>query len=361
MAVPQFEAGNGLNYVLMGTFALAILAGVGATGYFVFLYNREPPVEELANQTGIDPLFYASVSETPPPSPPEPKPVVTPPIKTTHRQTPMMTPQPPAPPRDVFAGVTLQSPDRARIDAINAARNVSGESRYSIVNASDKIGGFTGKNGYFDKPVETEIASASLFLNRVVTADRMITALLIPETISDLAGQITAQIEEDIYGFHGREILIPRGSKAIGGYTPLQRIGDERLIASWHRIVTPEGVNINLKNAKLADVMGRIGGYGEVDRRLSERYGLSIALSTITAAIGYASQIKDPTQNVVASTYATSLGEVSGQILKEQINVQPRLIIPAGSRIMITIAHDVYFPPTSSGTVLVEPYYGEKL
>jgi type IV secretory pathway VirB10-like protein len=338
----------------------AIVAIVGISGSIGFIVWRlvipETQSDDVKVSSDIDPSFFGS-------APPPDQPIQTPPPIT-----PIATPQPPRqytpppapPPNDLFAApaVDPQAALKAQIAAINALRAQS--SRTMAIVESDAQGqtaGFTHMEGHFD--VETAIASDSIYLDRVLTADRMIGALLINEVISDIGGQITAQIEEDIYGFHGRDVLIPRGSRAVGRYVPLQRIGEERLMATWDRIITPEGVNINLRDAQLADTMGRTGGYGDVDRRLAERYGLSILLSTLTAAVGWQmnNQSADPNSALTANTYTTSLADVTGQILREQINVMPRITIPAGSRIFINPIHDVYFPPSSSGTVLAKPHY----
>jgi type IV secretory pathway VirB10-like protein len=342
----------------------AIVCVSGGIGFLVWrLLAPTPPIDDVAVDSSIDPAFFSSI--------PPPDPIVKEVVVVQSQQTPAnpTAPKqryiaPPPPKSDLFSGD--QSPrdlERERIAAINALRAQS--SRTMAIVESDaqsgKTSGFTHMDGHFD--TETAIASDSVYLNRVLTADRMIGALLINEVISDLPGQITAQIEEDIYGFHGRDVLIPRGSRAVGRYVPLQRIGEERLMATWDRIITPEGVNINLRDAQLADTMGRSGGYGNVDRRLAERYGLSILLSTITAAVGWQmnNQSSDPNTAQTANTYTTSLADVTGQILREQINVMPRITIPAGSRIFINPIHDVYFPLSSSGTVLVTPYIkGEK-
>lgn len=353
---PSF-GGGGLEPKKIAALAVIFLVGIGgAVGSYYYMYEAPADEQEIALQTGIDSAFFTAPAEPKKEEAPEPPAPVQSapkkPAKAVHAAPPS---PPPPPPSDVFSGTPER--DRAHIALFNAMRAASDRPAGISETAETARNGFTRKDGHFAVP--TDRASDSVFLNRVITADRMIPALLINEVISDIGGQITAQIEEDIYGFHGREILIPRGSRAIGRYVPLSRIGDERLMATWDRIITPEGVNINLKDAQLADTMGRIGGYGEIDRRLSERYGLSILLSSITAVLGWSmnNQSSDPTTAAAANTYTTGLAEVTGQILREQINTQPRLTMPAGSRIFINPVQDIYFPPASSGTVLPSPFY----
>ncbi|OCL90591.1 TrbI/VirB10 family protein [Aliarcobacter thereius] len=322
---------------------------------YKMFFSKTTEENDLSVYSEIDPSFFNRIEEPPPPpkiEEPKPKPKVKP------KPKPKATPPPP-PPRDVFAqNYEAINPNKELIDKINKKRFESGKTM--ALSIKDNKTSFTRMDGHFK--VDTDKASESVYLNRVITADRMIPAILINELISDIEGKISAQIEDDIYGFHGRDILIPRGSRAVGRYLPLQKIGDERLIATWDRIITPEGVNINLKDSKLADTMGRSGGYGEIDRRLSERYGLSILLSTLNAAVGYAisKQSTDSTQAYTATTYTNGIAEITGQILKEQLNVKPRITMRAGTRIFINPTHDMFFPENSSGTVLPSPYYKDK-
>jgi type IV secretory pathway VirB10-like protein len=353
--VPKFNASRPLWQTIAAIAAIALTTGVIVYSAPRFLYPP-PPIEDIAVSGDIDPAFFnaRSPDEISPPQPVEtPAP---PPKAAVHR------PSPP-PPSDLFNAPIDDANERLKrqIAAINAMRAQSSRTMAIVESEKEsKTYGFTHMDGHFD--VETSTASDSVYLNRVLTADRMIGALLINEVISDIGGQITAQVEEDIYGFHGIEVLIPRGSRAVGRYVPLQRIGEERLMATWDRIITPEGVNINLRDAQLADTMGRSGGYGEVDRRLAERYGLSVLLSTLTAAVGWEmnNRSADPNSALTANTYTTSLADVTGQILREQINVMPRVTISAGSRIFINPVHDLYFPPSSSGTVLAQPHYNKE-
>ncbi|BCD45379.1 hypothetical protein NHP190020_04180 [Helicobacter suis] len=87
-------------------------------------------------------------------------------------------------------------------------------------------------------------------LLRTITADRMIPAFLITPISSQIAGKVTAQVESDIFASMGRAVLIPKGSKVIGYYNNNNQIGQYRLNIAWTRIITPQGINIMLTNAR---------------------------------------------------------------------------------------------------------------
>jgi len=188
----------------------------------------------------------------------------------------------------------------------------------------------------------------------------MISAILVPTVNSTLEGLVVAMIENNVYASHGRNVLIPKGSKAYGRYIPLQKIGDERLAITWTKIRTPQGVNINLQ-ASSADVMGRSGAIGEVDSHWFMRFGLAITLSTVSNAIGYLVTDGTKTTTVGSVTtrdarddiirdYKNDISSITNQIIKEQ-KVEPTLQIKAGSRIFIIPIDDIWFSQAENNKI----------
>jgi len=207
---------------------------------------------------------------------------------------------------------------------------------------------------------EKNIASPYVDLTRTIELNSMISAILLPTVNSTLEGPVIAMIENNIYAAHGRNILIPKGSKAYGRYIPLKKIGDERLAITWTKIRTPQGVNINLQ-ASSADVMGRSGAIGEVDNRWFMRFGLAISLSTVSNTIGYLATdgTKTTTVGAVSTTdarddiirdYKNDISSITNQIIKEQ-KVEPTLEIKAGTRIFIIPIDDIWFSQAENNKV----------
>lgn len=167
-----------------------------------------------------------------------------------------------------------------------------------------------------------KVATFPVNLERTLTADRMIGALLINDLRSDLGGQVVAQIESHIYAAHGGNILIPAGSKAIGKYDPIAVSGAERLAVAWTRIITPDGVNIDLAEAHSTDAMGRGGLTGVLDDRGGDRYNKALMASFIPLPAAEA---------IVAAQ------------LKDGAEIKPRITIAGGTRIVINPTVDIWF------------------
>ncbi len=99
-------------------------------------------------------------------------------------------------------------------------------------------------------------------------------AVLITQIDSDLPGLITAQITEDVYdSIDGTLLAIPKGSRLIGQFAARILPGQERLMASFHRLILPSGVSFQLEDMVASDAQGQSGMQDEVDNRFWKRLG----------------------------------------------------------------------------------------
>ena len=207
-------------------------------------------------------------------------------------------------------------------------------------------------------------------LLRTITADKLIPAILIRPISSQLSGEVIAQVETNIYGAMGRAVLIPKGSKIIGNYGNSNRVGEYRLQVLWTRIITPQGINILLTNAKGADVKGYSGLIGELHKRNWERYGLPLSLSTLSNAllIGVSSALNSSDTNAynaystsqILSQSKTDVSNVINQIIREQIKINPIIVIREGSRIFISLTRDIFIPTPKKGETLARFFKEDK-
>ncbi len=196
----------------------------------------------------------------------------------------------------------------------------------------------------------------------------MIPAFLIRPISSQIAGNVVAQVESNIYGAMGRAVLIPKGSKVIGFYQSNNKIGEYRLSVIWTRIITPHGINILLTDARGADVKGYNGLVGEVHSRNFERYGIPLSLSTLSNGLLLAvnsmsqkSQTQQSETSSLASAYMQSqilsgmrqdVSSIIQKIIQEQIKIQPIITIREGSRIFIAPTQDIFIPIPKNGEAL---------
>ena len=76
----------------------------------------------------------------------------------------------------------------------------------------------------------------------VVQAGTIIPAALITGIRSDLPGQITAQVTENVYDSPtGSYLLVPQGARLIGQYDSQVAFGQSRVLLVWNRLIMPNG------------------------------------------------------------------------------------------------------------------------
>jgi type IV secretory pathway VirB10-like protein len=82
----------------------------------------------------------------------------------------------------------------------------------------------------------------------VVQAGNVIPASLITGIRSDLPGEITAQVTENVYDSPtGHFLLIPQGTRLIGIYDSQVAAGQSRVLLVWSRLIMPNGRSIVLE------------------------------------------------------------------------------------------------------------------
>ena len=115
----------------------------------------------------------------------------------------------------------------------------------------------------------------------VVQAGSTIPAALITGIRSDLPGQITAQVTENIFDTPtGRAKLVPQGARLIGIYDSQVAFGQSRVLLVWTRLIMPNGRSIVLERLQGADAGGYSGLEDEVDNHWAELFKAAL-LSTI--------------------------------------------------------------------------------
>lgn len=320
--------------IWLGGASLVAAAILGGASYF----QKEKPAQKpkVTIGKGFDEGFF-SMPLSEPETAPEP-------IQVVPELIPTNTPSAPAPrARDLFAVESIPAGSLIDpVDELNHARRGTGTVRVAMDNSAAENEFLNMEKDWGEKKT---IASYPMNLDRIIPVTRRIAAVLVEAVHSELDGKVTAQIEENIYAAHGRNILIPAGSHAVGRYRSLQKPGDTRIQVIWSRIITPDGINISVADAEMTDAMGRSGLTGDVDNRFFERYGVALLVSTLAAAAGYGMPVRSQGQAVIVQSYGGNLANVSGQILEKNINIKPVVTIPAGSRILISPNKDIWFKP----------------
>lgn len=180
----------------------------------------------------------------------------------------------------------------------------------------------------------------------VLQAGAVIPAALITGIRSDLPGQITAQVTENIYDSPtGRLLLVPQGTRIIGQYDNAVQFGQRRVLLVWNRLIFPNGRSIVLERQPGADAAGYAGLEDGVDYHwwdLAKAAGLSTLLS-----VGAELATNDDDRLIQAIRHGgqTTINDAGQQIVRRQLNVAPTLTIRPGFPVRVIVTRDLVLGP----------------
>ncbi|MCA1438215.1 TrbI/VirB10 family protein [Bradyrhizobium sp. BRP20] len=185
----------------------------------------------------------------------------------------------------------------------------------------------------------------------IVQAGTVIPGALITGIRSDLPGQITAQVTENVYDTPtGRFLLVPQGARLIGVYDSQVTFGQSRVLLVWTRLIMPNGRSIVLERQPGSDAAGYAGLEDQVDNHWGELFKAA-ALSTFLAVGTELGAGSDTNSNESAIIQALrhgasdSLNQTGQQVVRRSLNIQPTLTVRPGFPIRVLVNRDLILTP----------------
>lgn len=187
------------------------------------------------------------------------------------------------------------------------------------------------------------IAPASPY---VLQAGSIIPAALITGIRSDLPGQVTAQVTENVYDSPtGRILLIPQGSRLIGDYDSDVSAGQNRVLLAWNRLILPGGRSILLDRQPGADAAGMAG----LQDRTDYHWGNLLKATAVSTLLGIGTELATDggSQLVQALRYGTqdTVNQTGRNLVQQKIHVPPTLTIRSGFPLRVIVTRDLVLEP----------------
>lgn len=180
----------------------------------------------------------------------------------------------------------------------------------------------------------------------VVQAGSVIPASLITGIRSDLPGQITAQVTENVYDSPtGRFLLIPLGARLIGVYDSQVAFGQSRVLLVWTRLIMPNGPSIILERQPGADTAGYAGLEDGVDNHMGALFKAAL-LSTLLGVGSESGTGSDAGNNgdiirALRRGSSDSLNQTGQKVVQRNLNIQPTLTIRPGFPVRVIVNRDL--------------------
>lgn len=183
----------------------------------------------------------------------------------------------------------------------------------------------------------------------ILQAGAVIPAAMITGIRSDLPGQVTAQVTQNVYDSPtGSLLLIPQGTRIIGEYDAGVTFGQRRVLLVWNRLIFPNGHSIVLERQPGADASGYAGLEDGVDYHwwdLMKAAGLSTLLGIGTEL---ATSDEDRLIRAIRDGAQDTINQAGQQIIQRQLQVEPTLTIRPGFPVRVIVTRDLVLEPYRS-------------
>lgn len=207
-----------------------------------------------------------------------------------------------------------------------------------------------GQQAFLNAPVDRRTVAADRVAApaspNILQAGAVISAALITGIRSDLPGQITAQVTENIYDSPtGRILLVPQGTRIIGQYDNNVQFGQSRVLLVWNRLIFPNGRSIVLERQPGTDAEGYAGLQDGVDYHwwdLAKAAGLSTLLSV---GAELAANDDDRLIQAIRNGGQDTINDAGQQIVRRQLNIAPTLTIRPGFPVRVVVTRDLVLEP----------------
>ena len=184
----------------------------------------------------------------------------------------------------------------------------------------------------------------------VVQAGNIIPAALITGIRSDLPGQITAQVTENVFDSPtGRFLLVPQGTRLIGIYDSQVAFGQSRVLLVWTRLIMPNGRSIVLERQTGADT----AGYAGLEDGVDNHWGALFKAALVSTLLGVGSELGAGSNTgnngdiiqALRRGSSDSLNQTGQKVVQRNLDIQPTLTVRPGFPVRVIVNRDLVLEP----------------
>lgn len=194
------------------------------------------------------------------------------------------------------------------------------------------------------KPKHPERQPGTLLLPEGTTIDTVLENRL----NGTFAGPAKVMVTQDVYDRARENVIIPAGSILLGDVRPVQKLGEERLAVTFHRLLRTDGYTADLDTFTGLDQIGETALKDKVNHHYIQVFGVSVALGAIAGLsqmntnYGYSTSGSD----LYREGFASSVDSSAQRVLDKYTNILPTVVIREGTRVKVYLTNDLYLPPS---------------
>ncbi|WP_079639207.1 TrbI/VirB10 family protein [Sphingopyxis flava] len=179
---------------------------------------------------------------------------------------------------------------------------------------------------------------------RVLQAGSIIPAALITAVHSDLPGQVTAQVTQNVYDSPtGALLLIPQGARLIGEYASDVAAGQSRVLLAWDRLILPGGRSLELGRLPGSDASGKAG----IGDRTDYHWGAMTRAALVSSLLGIGAELgsgsDEPLLRALRESGQDTVHQTGRRLVERQVARPPTVTVRAGAALHVLVTRDLIF------------------
>jgi len=199
----------------------------------------------------------------------------------------------------------------------------------------------------------------------IVHEGEMLEAVLVNRLLVDVEpSPVICHLSRDLFDKSGQYVIFPANSRVIGASQAVTYKGASRLFISFHRIILPNGLSVDLpqsrKMMKAMDETGALGVVSHVNRHWMLQFGASIMLGVLDGVAGYAQRNNQTVtaDGMVINRTSDNFDKVLDRVMSQYSSIVPTIRLDQGKTLRIYIADDMVVSPYAR--LADRSYYGTR-
>ncbi|MGA7174744.1 MAG: TrbI/VirB10 family protein [Candidatus Acidiferrales bacterium] len=192
----------------------------------------------------------------------------------------------------------------------------------------------------------TDARSVATEKTYVLFEGTILETVLINRLDGSFSGPVECLLTTDVYSHDRQHMLIPAGTKILGGAKKVEVLGQTRLAVVFHRLIMPDGYSVSLDQFKGLDQIGDTGLRDKVNNHYLRIFGASLAIGALGAVseAGTGDVLTTSGSELMRQGFAQSMAQSSEQILDRFLNILPTITIREGHRVKVYLSGDLTLP-----------------
>ena len=188
----------------------------------------------------------------------------------------------------------------------------------------------------------------------VVNEGEMLEAALVNRLIVNVEpSPVVCVLSRDLFDRSGKYVIFPANSYVLGTAQAVGYKGASRLFISFHKIILPSGLSVDLPQSRrmmrAMDETGAIGVVSHVNRHWMLQFGAAIMLGVFDGVAGLAQRNNQTTtaEGMILGRTSENFGRILDRVMDSYSSIMPTISVFQGKTMRIYVSDDMVISPYS--------------